>query len=181
MAGAGTDSTEIALARGYFEDRVEWQEATFRLAAHYEAAGRLERALLARRALVQAYPFVAQHLTALGSLHMRIAQERSRPASFGEAESWFRAALERDPRDPIASGLLGALLLNRNAPAEAVAHLEQAVRLAPRDVQAAYNLAGAYALTGRVAEARQAAGRVLELEPGHARAAALVASLGNRR
>jgi Flp pilus assembly protein TadD len=175
--GPGTEQEVVELARAYFEDRLQWQEATFRVAAHYEAAGRLERALSARRALVQAYPFVAQHLTALGSLHMRIAQERGRPEAFVDAETLFRAALERDPRDAIANSLLGALLINRGAPGDAVPFLETAVQLAPRDVQPLYNLAGAYALTGRAAEARTVAERVLALQPTHPGARALLTSL----
>jgi Flp pilus assembly protein TadD len=77
--------------------------------------------------------------------------------------------------------MLGALLLNRNAPAEALPHLERAASLAPRDVQALYNLAGAYALTGRPEEARRMATNVLRLESGHAGATALLASLGRAR
>jgi tetratricopeptide (TPR) repeat protein len=178
--GAGAEPEVVELARAYYEDRLQWQEATFRLAAHYEAAGRLERAFVVRRALVQAYPFVSQHLTALGSLHMRIAQERGRPAAFADAESLFRAALARDARDATANSLLGALLLNRGVPAEATPYLERAVSLAPRDAQATYNLAGAYALTGQRERARRTAESVLRLQPGHPGAAGLLASLAGR-
>ena len=176
-AGTGAEAPVLELARAYYEDRLQWQEATFRLAAHYESAGRFERALLARHALVRAYPFVSQHLTALGSLQMRIAQERGRPEMLAMAESTFREALSRDSRDAMASSMLGALILNRGAAPEALPHLERAARLAPRDAQALYNLAGAYALTGRTSQARDAGRRVLELQPGHAGASALLASL----
>jgi len=177
---AGAEPALLDLARGYYEDRLQWQEATFRLAAHFEGAGRFERALLCRRALVQAYPFIAQHLVALGSLQMRMAQERSRPELFAEAEATFREARARDPRDAAAASMLGALLLNRRAAEEAVPHLESATTLAPRDVQALYNLAGAYALIGRADDARAAGRRVLAIEPGHAGATALLGSLLGR-
>ncbi len=173
----GAEPALLDLARSYYEDRTSWQEANFNLAAFYESAGRFERALLVRRALVQAYPFVGQHLVALGSLQMRIAQERGRPEMFGEAEATFRLARTREPGDARAASMLGALILNRGAPADAVPHLEDAARLAPRDAQALYNLAGAYALSGRHAEARATCQRVLTIAPGHAGAGALLESL----
>jgi tetratricopeptide (TPR) repeat protein len=61
-----------------------------------------------------------------GSIALRLDQR-------GASERYFREALERDPDDAYAHLELGALLSQRGRRAEAIATLERAHRLDPRD------------------------------------------------
>jgi len=83
---------------------------------------------------------------------------------YAQAEQYVLASLERAES---AEGLriLGSLLLNRGRPQDAIAPLERAVQLDALDAIAHYNLAGAYALTGCLDDARRSGRRAQELAP----------------
>ena len=163
-----TEFERIVLA--LYRAEVTWLEATERLATYYEQAGDTARAVRAREAMVASYPMLTPPRLGLAGLYLRAGR-------LTEAERAFEAAAARDPRSPTPPAMLGAIALERGETARAIALLERARSLEPRNAQTLYNLSGAYALSGRYAEAREAAGAVLALQPDHARARALLGSL----
>lgn len=153
-----------------YKSEATWLEATERLATYYEQAGDTTEAIRAREAMVASYPMLMPPRLGLAGLYLRAGR-------FTEAERAFEAAAARDPRSATPPSMLGAIALERGETARAIELLERARSLDARNPQTLYNLSGAYALSGRYAEAREAAEAVLVLQPDHARARALLASL----
>ncbi|MDX1420556.1 MAG: tetratricopeptide repeat protein [Rubricoccaceae bacterium] len=153
-----------------YRGETDWLSAAEWLADHYAQRGELERALRVHLAVAQELPSRAEPRTAAGNVLMAMGQ----PA---EAAPLFEAALARDPDAAPALGMLGAIRLSGGERAEAVRLLERAHRLAPTNTQFLYNLAGAYALTDRIEDARRAAQEVLRLDPDHTSARMLLQSL----
>ena len=147
-----------------------WLEATEKLATYYEQQGDTAHAVQARTAMIASYPMLAPPYLGLAGLQMRAGD-------LGAAERNFKAAAERDPNSAVPLAVLGAMQLERRKTTAAIDLLERARRLEPGNTQTLYNLSGAYALSQRFAEAREAAEAVLRLDPSHARARALLASL----
>jgi tetratricopeptide (TPR) repeat protein len=94
-----------------------------------------------------------------------------------EALLYVEASLDRRV-DPEALSLKGSVLLAKGNRTAAIPVLEEAIRLDPTMVFAEYNLAGAYALSGRMEDARNAVRSVLEKDPTYADAQRLAQSLG---
>ena len=84
------------------------------------------------------------------------------------AEAVARHRLEKYPDDPSAHVLLGALMLARLDPAGAIAELESAVRLAPKQSEARNWLGVSLEAVGRLPEAVAEFRRALELDPDYA-------------
>ena len=151
-------------------DEETWLEATEKLATYYEQVGDTAHAVQARKAMIASYPMLAQPYTGLAGFYMRAGR-------LEEASHLFESAVERDERPAIPLSMLGAIALERGEKATAIDYLERSRKLDPRNAQTLYNLSGAYALSQRFSEAREAAEAVLELDPDHDRARALLASL----
>jgi protein O-mannosyl-transferase len=89
------------------------------------------------------------------------------------AEQQARSVLERAPDAPVASLVLGQVLMARDDPGGAVPFLERAARARPTDAMVRYDLGVAYANMGREREAYAAWRAVLQLPPaGEAQKAA---------
>jgi tetratricopeptide (TPR) repeat protein len=83
-----------------------------------------------------------------------------------ELAELFRDEVRRDPQDADAWQRLGAtLLFALNLPAESVGALEQAVQLAPQDVDARVTLGLALAASGRYVDAVTAFDQALRRDP----------------
>ncbi|MDX1530434.1 MAG: tetratricopeptide repeat protein [Rhodothermales bacterium] len=158
------------IVKALYEAETPWVEAQQELAVYYERGGDERRAVQALDAVIAAYPMLPQAYLQLAGIHLRAGR-------LDAAERNYRAVLEREPRSAEAQKWLGAVLLVLGALDEAVTRLETARRLAPRDPQALYNLAGAYALSQRFAEAREAAQALLQVQPDHQPGRQLLASL----
>ncbi|MCD4690598.1 tetratricopeptide repeat protein, partial [bacterium] len=77
----------------------------------------------------------------------------------------FTAALDESPNDLSARYNLGLALLELGNPAEAAAHLERATIMHPGYHEAWLSLARAYFELDRLADAHDAAQRVIDAEP----------------
>lgn len=158
-----------ALALDVLYDRATWSESMLKLQRYYETRGDDTAALRTILGLVQEFPFAPAPYLAAGNLYVRRGQA-------AEALPYFEAANDVEPSAP-AQRMIGSILLQQGQRAEAIRWLEGALALDVQDVAALYNLAGAYALEGRYADARRTARRVLELRPDHADARRLLSSL----
>jgi Flp pilus assembly protein TadD len=95
----------------------------------------------------------------------------------GEAASMLRAAEAMPPSDALSRDTMGCVYARLGDHAAALPHFVEAVRLEPRNSEYLYNQAVTLNFLGRVDEADAALETLIALEPGHARAHHLLASL----
>lgn len=157
------------LAVALLRDQRTWGETITLLRQHYEERGDYRRALQAALALVQEYPFSAAPYIDAGNVLVKAGR-------YDEALAYFQAAHDREPL-PAAQRMIGSILLRRGEREAAIEWLERSLQGDPQNQQALYNLAGAYALSGQVAAARQTVTRLLQLNPTHTDARRLLNSL----
>jgi tetratricopeptide (TPR) repeat protein len=105
----------------------------------------------------------------LGTLTWRQSRQ------YADALTLYRTTIERNPSAWMAHGNLGALLRGTD-PAQALVHLETAVRLKPDLIEGHYNLGTALQELGRLDEAMAQYRKAIALSPRHARA---YCNLGN--
>jgi tetratricopeptide (TPR) repeat protein len=182
--GVSADTPEARVALELLGGRKNWLEATEDLASELERDGRVGEAIRTREAMILSYPMLPQPHVGLAGLY-------TRRRDLDLAALHYRAAIARGDRSGNAHGLLGAIVLERGMQAAesgdmetaraAFDHarqlLEGARQLNPRSAQNLYNLSGAYAQLGRFDDARRTAEAVLQVQPGHAGALQLLASL----
>lgn len=105
--------------------------------------------------------------------HHQIGAAKLHTGDPGGALPFYEESLRRNPRGPYVwcrYGLIGITLLRTRQPAEAVVWLQRAINENPaRDERAGLwyrdHLAGALALSGRVAEARREVATIVRLDP----------------
>ena len=83
------------------------------------------------------------------------ARAAFKAGDLGEALARYRAALAEKPADPELMGNVGQILVAMNRPAEAVPFLEKAVEAEPFAIIARFDLAVAYARSGKPREAAE--------------------------
>ncbi len=156
-------------------------EELYRIGAMRNPAADSWQRSLARLYLAQANDVkLAEVLERLAALDMddlpirkKLAQLALAAGDYAAAARWGREALHVDVMDVDVHRLLGkAAIGNGDFPA-AADEFEVAVQLDGKDVVSQVALAEACVRAGRPDRARQALGRVRELEPGNPRAAAL--------
>lgn len=165
MAGTLTGTMGLRV----YQDDITRIEALDALRVEATRQGDLNRAADLLDAVIQSYPMV-------GGPHLALGKIRMQQGRYREAEALVRNEL-RIGNSIEAHQVLGTLLLNRQQIDAAIPHLETAVSMNPSDQRARYNLAGAYALKKRWADARREAEEVLRRNPAAEDARRLVASL----
>lgn len=160
-------------SRALFTHALQVNEADYlahlNLGKALEAAGRLPEALphLQRAAALRPAPLYLVNLA--DALRKLDRHEEAIPA--------YREAIRLRPEFPTAHNNLGNSLVAVGDWAGAAGHFEVAVGQDPRYADAACNLALVRLREGRLGEAAAGFRRALELEPGHARAAQMLARL----
>lgn len=165
-----SDDAIEQIALDLFRRKITRNVALDALRAHYLDQGDYHNALRAALAVVQRYPFYAGPYLAAASI--MVEQRR-----LDEALFYVDASLDRRI-DPEALSLKGSVLLAKGNRPDAIIALEEAMRLDPTLVFTEYNLAGAYALSGRMEDARKAVQSVLRKDPTYRDAQRLAQSLG---
>jgi tetratricopeptide (TPR) repeat protein len=162
-----------AFAKALVLGQTPWAEATEGLGDAYEQAGDTARAIAVARVMAQEFRYSPQPWLDAA----RLAEAGGRDSA---ALDYARRA---NARRPTPEGLavverLGPRLALREKGSSALPLLEARRRAlagppAARDSSLLYQLAVAYALTGRWADAREALGVLRRVAPGHAGAADL--------
>ena len=106
-------------------------------------------------------PIAAAVLCLLGVLTWRQARD------YRDAETLYRATLDRNPAAWLAHDNLGVILAQTGRVPEALRHYETALQFNPDYPVGYYNLANALARTGRLAEAIPAYEHALRLKPDY--------------
>jgi arylsulfatase A-like enzyme/Flp pilus assembly protein TadD len=99
------------------------------------------------------------------STRLNLAETLAAAGKQAEAEAIIAPLLARDPNDTEAQRAMGRLLMARSRTEEALPHLERAA--AGNDPEPWIELAAARLALGRPVEAREAAGRALQLNANH--------------
>ncbi len=149
-------------------------EARLKLAAAYEATGRVEAARAAYRAALDLDP--VHHPQAWNNLGFLYLQQQR----VAEAGPLFERAVGLDPDLVVALVNLGSVRLIEQAFEAAAALFERALEADPDNVAALGNLGLVYAHLERYEEARVLLRRVLRLTPGDQRAEAALAQVEQR-
>lgn len=157
------------LALDVLRGRRTWVDAAAALGAHYESRGRLDDALRIARALIQEQPYTEQPYLLAGNILVKQGR-------FGAAFPFFHAADARGPSSE-ARRMAGHTLVRAGRATDAIPWLHGALELEPDHREALYDLAVAFAESGRRGEALSAAGRLLRLDPADPGARRLVARL----
>ena len=154
-----------------------WLPAADSLARLYERDGRLRDALVTRRAVVQAYPFLAEPWAQLAALELGRAQRAGGADRLPYVAGLYQQALDQDPAHVPSLAMLGALALQAGDRDAAIGFLERARAAAPDTRQVLYNLSGAYMMAGRRDEALALARRLVALDGGNPSYQALLAGI----
>lgn len=95
--------------------------------------------------------------------------------NYAEAETWFARAIKADPKEADLYVALAETYVQREAPKpdQAVAQLQQALKVDPKNAHALGHLIEAYALKKDVRSAEEALNRLKEIEPANQRIASL--------
>ena len=163
------DSIEGQLALQVYRREIRRVDALDRLQQVFTAQGRLGDALQAQFSIIQRYPFLPEPYLAAANVLVRQGR-------YEDSMEYCLASLERGDS---AEGrrLLGSLLLQNGNTEEAIRQLEHSLELEPNNLQAMYNLAGAFALTRDYDSARAMGARILESYPNHVDTRRLLGSL----
>jgi tetratricopeptide (TPR) repeat protein len=162
----------LGFAQGVM-DGDPWLQSAAALAERYEADGRIRDALVTRRAVVQAFPFLPEAWSGLASLELRRIQAAGQTDRLPYAAGLFQRALEQDSAHVPALAMLGALALQAGDRDAAIRFLERARAEAPETEQVLYNLSGAYLMERRFTEAAALADELIALQPENPRYRAL--------
>ena len=152
-----------------------WLAAADELAQVYIQVGRTVDARTTYEAIIQAYPFLPKAWSDLAALEL--TQANLAGGSNARAAELYEQALRRDVNHFPALAMLGAIRLQAGDRATAIGFLERARAVSPQSPQVLYNLAGAYMLEGRRADAIPIAQQLVQIEPGNATYQAFLAQL----
>ena len=142
MTATAVAAYEQALTAGSTDKDVYWA-----LAALYDANGKPERALGISRAFVARWPADERGQRALGDRYMAVGRPQQARTIYQQLVAGGQEAL---------LGCLGDAQLTSGAPDEAVQSYERLLTLSPDSSRVCYQLARAYAASGRVADAERA-------------------------
>ena len=169
LAHALFEQGERDQAIRYFQrSAADFPGAHFPLGAELLVDGELEAGIRQLQTFIDLMP---THAAVPGARQM-IATALAAQGNTAEAIAELRMALEAEPRNPRANGLLGELLLQQQSAPEATRYLERAAALQPADARLQNLLGTALAMQGRVAEALPHFQRAADLDPDHANARA---------
>ncbi|MGQ0715434.1 MAG: tetratricopeptide repeat protein [Gemmatimonadaceae bacterium] len=162
------DSLAFAVSRG-----ASWESAKLQLAAHYERQGRYDDAVAEYRGLVRDAPLFEEPLRFLGRALLAAGR-------LDEAQRTLERALALRPSAGAANAL-ATLALERREMRRAIALLRQSLSLEPNQPDALYQLSMAYALSGDIASARDAAAQLRRIAPGREGLGEWMQALGMQR
>ena len=154
------DSSPIRqLAWQFCNKAVTWETMHVKAAEYYSELNQWDKAELEYRALLQAEPMNHSPYIYLGNALMR-------QQSFDEALKALEQSLEIKP-SAYAYKMMGRISMMREDAAAGKVYFEEAVKIAPNDIEAQFDLAQTYALTAEFEKANLWVQRVLRMNRHH--------------
>lgn len=141
------------LALQFWHDKINWEKMHVQAAEYYTRQKLWDKAEKEYRALIHATPMNASPYIFLGRL---LANQQK----MDKALEAFLEAIKFE-KNAYAYNMLGSIYLLRNEVSKGITYLEKAVRLAPSDMQARFQLAQGYAMKGDFSNADLAIQQVL--------------------
>ncbi|MDQ8187871.1 tetratricopeptide repeat protein [Pelagicoccus sp. SDUM812002] len=105
------------------------------------------------------------------------AELAAKTGNIDESRKFTERALRLDPIDQTALRIKGTLLIMEKKVDEAITHLEKALEYYPDDAKTNYQIALAYLAKGASSKAKSSLFRVVERQPGHFEATALLCTI----
>ena len=134
-----------------------WIYCKVELGQYYEKIGRLDKSYLEFMGLIRNNPGnVSAHKSAAKVALKQNDRSKARP----HLEKAYKLN-----KDPFAAKMLGAFEVQRGNLEEGIELLKAALAQKPRDVQALYNLSGAYAQNGNLKRAEETLDEALSINP----------------
>ena len=160
------DSSPIRqLAWQFCNKAVTWETMHVKSAEYYSQLNQWDKAELEYRALLQAAPM--HHIA-----HIHLGNALMRQQSFSEASKAFEQSLEIQP-NAYAYKMMGRISMMREDAAAGKVYFEKAVKIAPNDIEAQFDLAQTYAISAEFKKANLWVQRVLHKRPFRASFVAL--------
>ena len=111
-----------------------------------------------------------ERLSQKDSVTLEQARHYHMQGCYPQAEASYQSLLRKYPTSSSIQNLLGALMIDRGDPAEAIPLLKRATRHNKKDANNHYNLGLALAETGKHEDAIKAYRRAISIEPRHNKA-----------
>jgi tetratricopeptide (TPR) repeat protein len=123
-------------------------------------------------ALIYQYPIIVEYYDYVDNVALTLLKQKD----YKTAEKIFMARYKIRP-DAITTKWIGNIALSNKEIDKAIKYLEESLRYNPEDVQALYNLSGAYALNKEYDKAKNTLKIVLQKDPNNTGAQALAQQL----
>ncbi|MFQ5629617.1 MAG: tetratricopeptide repeat protein [bacterium] len=146
-------------ALDFWEKDVTWERAHVQMAEYYSRQGKLDSAALEYKALIHYMPINISSYLFLARIYLQ-------QQNFAKLREVLLPSLEIE-ETALARKWIGILALKDGDANNAVAHLEKALTLDPKDLQSMYNLCGAYALSGMREKAEELTKKLLQRAPNY--------------
>ncbi len=147
------------IALDYWKKDITWEKAHVLMAQYYMDQGELENAEMEYKALIQYMPINISPYLFLANLYLQ--QEK-----FAELRSILLPTLNLEPT-AFAHKWIGILNLKDGEAERSISHLKNALELDSDDLQTMYNLCGAYALSGKMDNAKKLTQKLIRLAPNY--------------
>lgn len=161
-----------SLAYMFLKNQITWPDAHLKLAEKMLLQKNFDEFLNNMLALIYQYPIIVEYYDYVDNVALTLLKQKD----YKTAEKIFMARYKIRP-DAITTKWIGNIALSNKEIDKAIKYLEESLRYNPEDVQALYNLSGAYALNKEYDKAKNTLKIVLQKDPNNAGAQALAQQL----
>ncbi len=161
------------LAHTTWRRELTWEQAHVKLAEDFSRQRRFREAAAEYEALILETPYNVSPYVRAGLVYLAI----------GDEERAYQRFLQSIKIEPTAEACkyVGSILVQRNNPIHGIPYLERSLILNPSDMQARYNLTGAYLLVGNTAKVAAHLAELEKLAPNNQQVVELKKSLASLR
>lgn len=161
-----------SLSYMFLKNRITWPDAHLKLAEKFLLQKNFDEFLNNMLALIYQYPIIVEYYDYIDNVALTLLKQKD----YKTAEKLFVTRYKIKP-DAITTKWIGNIALSNKEYAKAIKFLEESLKYNSEDIQALYNLSGAYALNKEIDKAKSTLKIVLQKDPNNAGAKALAQQL----